>query len=459
MGIGGKRRLVGLFVTVVWAFLIGDVSSAAAEEAIAEFMSVAARSSVFSARGRSGGSAGASPSRDADWLHRASSAAMGYGLLEFTSVAARSSVSSMRGHSGGSAGASPSRDAGALLCLAVEGEGESRLQSKFAELAQRAEGNRRSVIGGTDGWLFLTSDVRFSSLGEFWGASAAGVSRSRKPEQADPLAAILDFQRQLNSLDIELWVAPVPPKPTVASAGLFGECAGESPRCDGAVADFLRVLAKEKVHVVDLEPEFRKAQSADAGPMYCRTDSHWSGSAIVLAAATIAADLRKRPWFDPDAAGAAATNKPARFEKNQRPVKFAGDLLKLDVEPTSGFQATDVPPSEEIAAWFVTDRATGQPIEPATDSRVLLLGDSHTLFLHEATLHATGAGLSDHLALALNEPVDLIGVRGSGSTSARVTLARQKDRLKQKRAVIWCFAAREFTESADGWRKLTIVKP
>ncbi|MCY2968546.1 MAG: hypothetical protein NT069_33800 [Planctomycetota bacterium] len=413
MWIGGKQWRVGLFVTVVWALLIGDVSSAAAGDAVAEF----------------------------------------------TSVAARSSVSFLRGHSGGSAGASPSRNAGALTCFVAEGEGESSVQSQFADWAQRAEGKRRSVIGGTDGWLFLTSDVRFASLGEFWGASAAGVSRSRKPEQADPLAAILDFQRQLNSLDIELWVAPVPPKPAVAGARLLGALAGESPRCDGAVADFLRLLAKENVHVVDLEPAFHKAQTADTGSMYCRTDSHWSGTAIVLAAETIAADLRKRPWFDPGAAGTTVATKLARFEKRQRPVKFAGDLLKLDVEPTPGFMATDVPPSEEIAAWFVTDRATGQPIEPTADSRVLLLGDSHTLFLHEATLHATGAGLSDHLALALNEPVDLIGVRGSGSTSARVTLARQKERLKGKRAVIWCFAAREFTESADGWRKIPIFKP
>ena len=66
-----------------------------------------------------------------------------------------------------------------------------------------------------DGWLFLSADIRFLSLGRFWGDEAAKVSRARKPEAADPIAAIVDFHQQLKQLGIELLLLPVPSKAAV----------------------------------------------------------------------------------------------------------------------------------------------------------------------------------------------------------------------------------------------------
>ena len=72
---------------------------------------------------------------------------------------------------------------------------------------------------------------------------------------------------------------------------------------------------------------------------------------------------------------------------------------------------------------------------------------------------AKGAGLPDQLALELGFPVDLVAVRGSGATPSRINLLRraQKDPnyWTGKKWVIWCFSAREFTES-DGWRKVPL---
>ena len=55
--------------------------------------------------------------------------------------------------------------------------------------------------------------------------------------------------------------------------------------------------------------------------------------------------------------------------------------------------------------------------------------------------------------------VDLVAVRGSGATPSRINLLRraQKDPAywAGKKWVVWCFAAREFTES-DGWRKVPL---
>jgi alginate O-acetyltransferase complex protein AlgJ len=51
-------------------------------------------------------------------------------------------------------------------------------------------------------------------------------------------------------------------------------------------------------------------------------------------------------------------------------------------------------------------------------------------------------------------------VRGSGATPARTTLMRRvrsnPNYLKGKKLVIWCFSAREFTESS-GWQKVPVV--
>ena len=98
--------------------------------------------------------------------------------------------------------------------------------------------------------------------------------------------------------------------------------------------------------------------------------------------------------------------------------------------------------------------------EADVSSQVLVLGDSHVLVFHDGKdMYARGAGISDQLAFSLARSVDVIGVRGSGATPARLSLYRKAQRSagywSGKKVVVWCFAAREFTET-DGWRVLPI---
>jgi alginate O-acetyltransferase complex protein AlgJ len=76
-------------------------------------------------------------------------------------------------------------------------------------------------------------------------------------------------------------------------------------------------------------------------------------------------------------------------------------------------------------------------------------------------MYATGAGFADQLALKLGFPCDIIAVRGSGATPARVNLLRRcrsdPKYLANKKLVIWCFTAREFSEST-GWTKVPVVR-
>ncbi|MCK4788070.1 MAG: hypothetical protein KAV87_30230 [Desulfobacteraceae bacterium] len=103
-----------------------------------------------------------------------------------------------------------------------------------------------------------------------------------------------------------------------------------------------------------------------------------------------------------------------------------------------------------------------RPVNPDSESPVILMADSHGLIFHiGGDMLVKGAGLADQLALELGFPVDLIAVRGSGATPARVNLyrrARKKGYLAKKKVVIWCIAAREFTESVDGWAKVPVLK-
>jgi alginate O-acetyltransferase complex protein AlgJ len=76
-------------------------------------------------------------------------------------------------------------------------------------------------------------------------------------------------------------------------------------------------------------------------------------------------------------------------------------------------------------------------------------------------MHAAGAGLPDQLAFELGTPVDVLGVRGSGATPARVSLARRaranQEYLANKKVIVWCFGARELTQ-ADDWKTVPLLK-
>jgi alginate O-acetyltransferase complex protein AlgJ len=308
-----------------------------------------------------------------------------------------------------------------------------------------AEKVNRSVIAGKDGWLFFVPELRSLSVGPFWGERATEVSRSSKPEYADPLPAIVDFHEQLKKADIELLVVPVPAKAAAYPERLAPEAGFDAGklRCDPRQREFYELLGTRGVNVVDLLPLFVEHRGDPAG-MYCRTDTHWSGAAVALAAQAIADRVRDRPWLK--------ELKPAKYDVETREQEISGDLARLLDESQ--------PARERMPLSFVGVRQGGAlvPFEPDRDSPVLLMGDSHTLVFHDPELFARGAGLPDHLALRLGMPVDLVGVRGSGATTTRIELLRRRDNLKGKRLVVWCFSFREFTESFTGWRKVPVIK-
>lgn len=277
-----------------------------------------------------------------------------------------------------------------------------------------------SSIEGSDGWRFLPSEKTFADK-----LAASDLAAMVAPA----VDAIADFQAQLQAEDIALLVVPVPPK-VVMAADAAGVTAEDAAKMRAGWEQILAELRARGVNVLDLAQDYGAAPA----DFYCRRDTHWSGRGIERAAGGIAAWLEKATELDSEAAPAGSWKK--------REIK--GDL---------GGDA------EQVDLWF----AAGPFVPDNRAHPLVLLGDSHLLVFHSGgDLHATGAGLPDRLGALLGSSPDVLGVRGSGATSSRIALARRSRTddtyLDSKKAVVWCFAGREFTES-DGWKKVPLRKP
>jgi len=223
-------------------------------------------------------------------------------------------------------------------------------------------------------------------------------------------------------------------------------------KLDPAIADvkaesqvyesFFSLLEQQGVKVLDLLPELQR-QSKENPNFYCKTDTHFSGDGLLLFAARAAQAIKKESWYY------EYTKKD--LVRSRQQVSIVGDLAQMAGKNNL---------REELNIHVVVDKQTGNPVASDPASPVILLGDSHTLVFNAGgDLHAKGAGLFDNLSEELGFAVDLLGVRGSASTPARIKLYQRSkkdgDYLKGKKVLIYCFAARELT-GAGGWRTIPV---
>ena len=317
-----------------------------------------------------------------------------------------------------------------------------KFRAALAAKVQFLEKNNAPALVGVGDWLFVTAELRMMAAGKFWGEDAVKVSRSPKPENADPLPAILDFHQQLKDRGIALIVVPVPPKAQLYPEAIATDLTVRPTDPAPALAAFYAELRRAGVDVVDLAPEYGQGKNTKPPVMYCRTDTHWSGVGCVVAAKAIAAEITVRLGSSVDAGGA--------FPYDWKEVAVDGDL--------GGMLEAG---AKKPAAEKISVRQLRTAIAPDPNSPVLLLGDSHALVFHDFL--AERAGLLDQLAAELGTVPDRIAVRGSGATAVRIDLYRRSVRepgfLAKKKVVVWCFTAREFTEAAQGWQKVPVAKP
>lgn len=283
---------------------------------------------------------------------------------------------------------------------------------------------------GKEGWVFLGNELRHLAKGTEWVVP----DEEPVPPHRHPLEALKTLKTQLDELGIELVVMPVPAKAAVYPEHLPQDVSPDSPTGSQL---FLRELEKLDVTVIDLHPLY--TDEKPNATLYCKTDSHWSPAGALLAAEAAADLLKSRPWMK-EAASIKVTLRPGEE------LTFRGDLVEDPARETVPFRRVDV---------------EGEPSVFRDDSPVLILGDSHTLVFSEGgDMHAEDGGFPELLARALQLPVERIANRGSASTPPRLSLFRKASAnpewLEGKRALLYVFTAREWTESLNGWRVVPV---
>lgn len=353
------------------------------------------------------------------------------------------------------------------------------------------------VLGAGEGrWLFYRQDVEFlvqpSPLDE----------RSAKLD--NPVQAILRFRDQLKAKGVELLVVVTPGKPSIYPERLTGASpvAGINGAADAGASlgttaaghgkSILDSLARLGLHTVDLYTPLLAAKADDAklGPLYLNDDTHWTPRGAELAAAEIAAAVKR---LDSDGK-INLTELRQKHADGSYPMSFvAKDSVADrmgDVGEMSGLNKFGV---------FKTQRVTGhvvmqQNINSLADSicidsaykeckndsntlclwtsltacgfkydttvtpfkddfrkaKILILGDSFSRIYQ--TDSPVNAGWIAHFAKNMNRPVASIVSDGGASTLVREKLARKAGVLKGKKLLIWEFVERDLRFGAEGWK-------
>jgi SGNH hydrolase-like domain, acetyltransferase AlgX len=274
------------------------------------------------------------------------------------------------------------------------------------------------AILGRDGWLFYRPDVQYL-------VEAA---------QADPLAAILTFQRQLSSRGIRLMVIPMPGKPSIYSDKLTYRASFRSP-----TRDLIARLRAAGVETPDLFELFH----APPEPYYLILDTHWSGSAARLAADAVGRRIHDLGWINPGSA-----------EYGVKPVlvKRRGDIIRMMKAPEL---EREFPPEEVRCEQVIA--ANGELYKDDPHSPVLVLGDSF-MRIYEKD-EPGSAGFIAHLARVLHAPLASIVNDGGASTLVRQELARKAELLDGKKLVIWEFVERDIRFGTEGWKDVPLPGP
>lgn len=306
-------------------------------------------------------------------------------------------------------------------------------QPKAEEFAMKAETRieeKPSVRGDDENWFFLTRELRHLATGKFWEKPWEEVAANK----TDPVPSIVEFHEMLAERDIELLLVPVPAKASVYPEKLSREF---QPGDAFSPAPFLERIREAGIRVLELESRFIALRQEGEKKLYCEQDAHFSPEGARLVADWITEEMG---WQQRD--------ESEMIVSKVKNLAIVGDQIV-------GSEWEGMVPPESVTMQQVLNKGVAG-IEPDDSSPFLLLGDSHTLVFHQGAasgMHTVGAGVFDHLSHRVGFPLALVGVRGSGLVQARKQLfyaaTSTENFWDSKKAVVWLFSVREFTQSTD----------
>jgi hypothetical protein len=298
-------------------------------------------------------------------------------------------------------------------------------------------GNEKIILG-KDGFLFFRKEVDMATGPGFLGRRSAprrGTGEAREERgPSDPVAAIVDYHRQLKDRGIHLLFVPLPVKPFVYPEKLWpGYPASGRAACNVDREAFEKSLDRAGVDVFDATDDLWNAK--DRGELFLKGDTHWTPRGMEIVAGRIAERLR--PIVGP----------PTRtYGTTRKTVSHDGDLLRmLEVPPDSGLFL-----KQSIEISEVTAQEGGE-------APVLLLGDSFTnVFSRRELEWGERAGLGEHLMLRWGVPVEILARNGGGATGVRELLSRLPALLRRKRVVVWACSSRDLFDESVSWDQVPL---
>jgi alginate O-acetyltransferase complex protein AlgJ len=311
-------------------------------------------------------------------------------------------------------------------------------------------GNEQAYVG-RDGWLFYRPDVDYVT-GRGFLESQVLRTRARSgdqwdpPPQPDPLAALIDIDRQLAARGIGLLVVPTPVKPMIQPGELSARGAEGIPLDNPSYTNFVAALAASGIAVVDIGSLLATAAGDTGLPQYLRADTHWTPEAMDLAARQLAQRVQATTELVP--------SPDTGYLRRQVVVENVGDIATMLHLPADQQLFTNEQVTTQRILTF-----EGRPWRSDPNAQVLLLGDSFAnIYSVDRLGWGSGAGLAEQLSFHIQQPVDKIALDAGGSHASRQALARElasgKDRLAGKKIVVYQFAMREL--AFGDWKMIAL---
>lgn len=296
-------------------------------------------------------------------------------------------------------------------------------------------GNEKVYVG-KDNWLFYRNDVDYLTSKGFLEPEILKERVQIAAIQPDPIPAILNFKKQLEKLDIELIIMPIPNKAMLLPEKLTSFLINDKEVLQNAsYAQFINTLTFNNVNVFDVSELFLANKQA-GNDVFLKTDTHWTPEMMQITATFLANKINN------------TINQPSDISKYiRKPTKITsqGDIanmLKLD----------------NIDTHFSPQTITIQQVlqnnkhwQADENAEILLLGDSYTnIFSDRGLGWGESSGFAEQLSYELKTGIDRISQNAGGAYSTRETLAnelmRGNNRLRNKKVLIWQFAVRELLE-------------
>lgn len=280
-------------------------------------------------------------------------------------------------------------------------------------------GNEKALVG-KEGWYFYEPGLHYLT----------------EPFGNEPLECILDFKAQLEERGIELILMPVPVKGMFYPQALSSRFDVSNGYLQNPSYEALNEeLIHRGVKVADGAQWLQAEREDIEGPLFLKTDTHWTPQAMSLVAQNTAAlitetiPLNRRLYLP--------------MERTEQKLSHSGDIAQMLRLP----EGSNLIEAEDVSLHPVLMRGN-EPWAPEKSAEILFLGDSFSnIYSHPSMGWGESAGLVEQLSYYLKRPIDRIVQNDNGAYATRQALQyemmRGRDPLAGKKVVIWEFAMRE----------------